>query len=60
MVLETKDIHVCFQKCLQERGGSVGTGGRRAMCLQVLGEKKAFIRTFKREGEVLEMEVVAQ
>ena len=30
------------------------------MYLQVLGEKKAFIRTFKREGEVLEMEVVAQ
>ena len=44
----------------RERGGSVGNGGRRAMCLQVLGEKKYFICAFKREGEVLEMEDVAQ
>jgi len=30
------------------------------MCLQVLGEKKDFICAFKREGEVLETEDVAQ
>ena len=49
-----------FRSSLVERGGSVGTGGRRAMCLQVLGEKKDFICAFKREGEVLETEDVAQ
>ena len=49
-----------FRSSLVERGGSVGTGGRRAMCLHVLGEKKDFICAFKREGEVLETEDVAQ
>ena len=34
----------------RERGGSVGNGGRRAMCLQVLGEKKYFICAFKERG----------
>ena len=39
-----------FRSSLVERGGSVGTGGRRAMCLQVLGEKKYFICAFKERG----------
>ena len=48
------------QKFLGRERGSVGTGGRRAMCLQVLGEKKDFMWAFKREGEVLETEDAAQ